>query len=417
LLLLTLAILAFLSLPAIYYVREVLLPARAALPSIPTARVRTGTLKQSIRLTGATAAERGALLRAPYLRGRRSRGGSRDFEMTLSQLAGAGTRVKRGEIVAVFDRLNMGHRLDDVRAERFDAEESLEKLRADQAIELAAHDQLILVAKAHRETARLDLKTAPVRSAIEVESFRLTLEEADLEQQSLLAQRKYLLASQAAQFREAELMVEEAELEERQAQANLDRMIVRAPADGLVVLRETRRGGEYGQIQEGDQVRPGQPYLQIVDTGSIVVEATASQVDVTRLRLGAPVRVNVDAYPDLRLRGRIHSISPMANPSRWRGSFVSDVPVVIDVEDRDSRLIPSLSVSADVVTGSEPDAGIVPRAAVFHDEDGDPYAYVKTADGWEKRDLELGMANNVAVAVRSGVEPGETVALASPQSL
>ena len=56
--------------------------------------------------------------------------------------------------------------------------------------------------------------------------------------------------------------------------------------------------------------------------------------------------------------------------------------------------------------------GIIPRAAVFSDpEDGDPVAYVHTGTGWEKRDLELGLRNNVEVAVTSGLRAGEAVAV------
>ncbi|HOK45379.1 MAG TPA: hypothetical protein PLK67_05580, partial [Bryobacteraceae bacterium] len=79
------------------------------------------------------------------------------------------------------------------------------------------------------------------------------------------------------------------------------------------------------------------------------------------------------------------------------------------------RVIPNLSVGADVILATEESEGIVPREAVFYDpESQQPYAFVKTPDGWEKRELELGLSNHIAVAVRSGLSEGDIVAAEMP---
>ena len=80
-------------------------------------------------------------------------------------------------------------------------------------------------------------------------------------------------------------------------------------------------------------------------------------------------------------------------------------------------MIPNLTVSADVILRREPSDGIVPREAVFRDaDDGQPFAYVRTTAGWEKRDLDLGIANNVDVEVRSGLNEGDVVAVSNPST-
>ena len=122
-----------------------------------------------------------------------------------------------------------------------------------------------------------------------------------------------------------------------------------------------------------------------------------------------------DAYPDLRLPARIYSVGGVPKQGGQRASFVKEIAVRLKLEQMDPRVIPDLSVSADVVLDSEQNATVVPLASVFHDEStGRPFVWTQSGQAWTRRDIELGVANNVAVAVRSGLKPGETIALDAP---
>jgi multidrug efflux pump subunit AcrA (membrane-fusion protein) len=381
-------------------------------PPIRTVAVRAGALERTVRLAGTTAAENSVELRAPYLRGRRGRG---DFRILIEDLAGAGRRVSQGDVVASFDRMYMQIYADNERAQRVNREASLTKARAAHDLRMLTHQQKLRTAQAAMEKAALDMKTTPVRSAIQAGKLRLAFEEAEAAYRALLNEVPQVEISVSADVERARLEVEEARIEERRAQANVERMEVRAPIGGLVVASEVFHAGEMKRIQKGDQLRRGQPYMRIVDPDSMIVEARANQVDVESLRLGSPVRVHFDAYPGLTLPGRLRSIGPLAKSAGRRQDFVAEVPVVVKLEGKDPRVIPSLSVGADVVLDREESDGIVPREAVFYDaEDRQPYAFVKTSGGWERRDLELGLSNHIAVAVRSGLSEGELVAAERP---
>jgi hypothetical protein len=79
-------------------------------------------------------------------------------------------------------------------------------------------------------------------------------------------------------------------------------------------------------------------------------------------------------------------------------------------------VIPDLSVSVDVELESEKQvAAVAPLSAIFQDTASkSPIVYVKSGDGWERRDVELGLTNNLVAAVRSGLRPGEVVATEVP---
>jgi multidrug resistance efflux pump len=260
----------------------------------------------------------------------------------------------------------------------------------------------------------LDLKTAEVRSAIEAESFKLAVEEARAQYEQIRAETKLLEESQRAQIRATEIDHNQAKLELQRAEANVEKMVVRAPMDGIVVMQTLIRNGESAQIKQGDQVAAGQTFMTIVDPTSMVINGTVNQVDSEKLRLGMKASARLDAYPDIQLPATVIGIGAMTKPGAWRMTYVGEIPVRLKLNQVEARVIPDLSASADVVLESEAEATVAPRAAVFEEEGGKPFVFVQTAAGWIRKEVELGVASHIAVAVRSGLKKGDVLALQRP---
>lgn len=386
---------------------------RAPAPEVEirTAQARAGALVRSLRVSGETAAEKSTMLRAPVLRGRRSRGSASDFSLVVLELASPGKRVKAGDLVASFDPLNMRNRLDDYEADYIEEVAELRTLRTELSLLQLDYRQKTATALATMQKAELDLQTAPVRSAIQREQFRLVLEEARGQRKAFEEQAKLFEYSLAAAVRRAELDVGETRLGLERSRASMAKLQVRAPMDGLAVVQERVRGSELSPIRAGDEVAPGQPYLQIVDPAHLLVEARASQVDSGQLRLAALSVVRFPAIPDLELTARVYSIGPLAAAGRRTGYYAA-IPVYLKFEGTDPRMIPGLSVSADIRLSAEEFDCIIPREAVTADPaTGAAYALVRNGDEWHRREVELGPANHVEVAVLSGLEEGDVVRL------
>lgn len=333
----------------------------------------------------------------------------------MQKISKGGVLVKKGDVVAEFDRQYMLLRLDDYRAIVTQSEASLKSRIADLEVTRKAHDQLVSSTKANLEKARLDIKTTPVLSAIDAERLKLALSEAEAHYKQILEEVKYVEASEKAQIRSAEIDLEQSRRELRRAQANVDRMLVKAPLEGLVVIQTIFRGSDFMQIQQGDQLWPGQFFMSIVNPASMVINASVNQVDAERLRIGAKARVRFDAYPGLELPASLYSIAGIPRGGGMRQTFLKEIPVRLKLEKMDPRVIPDLSVSVDVVLDEQPDAVIAPRAAVQHGPDGRPFVYVEGSSGWTRREVELGLVNNTKAAIRMGLEAGQTVALDTRQ--
>jgi HlyD family secretion protein len=354
-----------------------------------------------------------------------------DFSLVLRHAVKPGTHVEKGQVVAEFDRQYMLNRVDDYRAVVVQTEADLKKQKAELEIVRKSHDQSIQAAKGAFDKARLELQKIPVLSAMDAERTKLAFEEADARYQQLLKEQKFLKISQDASLRNSELDLAEAKLELRRAEANSSLMEAKAPLDGIAVMQSIFRNGELAQIQEGDQLWSGIFYLQVVDPRAMVVNAAVNQVDVEKLRVGQRATVRLDAYPGLELPAHVISIAAVTKPPGARASFVKEVPVRLKIDKTDPRVIPDLSISADVALANDDQpAAVVPAGAVFRDGAlagppgdartwvaGRTWVYVQSDSGWERRDVQLGLTNYLQASIRSGVKPGEVVALDRPRSL
>ena len=391
--------------------------------TIPTAVVSLGDLSATVRVSGTVAAQNFASLLAPRIMGSRgnlNRGGSGggpggDFNLVLLHLEKAGARVKAGDTVAEFDPQFQMQRADDYKDYVVQTENSIKKMIANLAATKEAHDQTVRSAKSDWDKAVLDLKTIDIRSAIDAEKYKLAVEETQAKYKQLVYESSLVEESQKSAIKVSQLNLQQSKIELQRAEANVQRMVIKSPMDGIVVMQSlVRPGGEFGQIREGDQIFAGQPFMSIVDPRSMVLNATVNQVDAERLRLGMKASFRLDAYPDIELAASLDGIGAMAKTSAFRASWVGEIPIRLKIQKMDPRVIPDLTGSAEIVVGSEKNVPLVSRAAVFEDE-GSQVVFVQGADGaWNKKKVELGLPNFTAVAIRSGVQQGDVLALQRP---
>ncbi len=277
-------------------------------------------------------------------------GAGGDFSLVLLELPNAGHRVKKGDVVAEFDRQYMLNRLDDYKDSVIQAEANVKQKKANLAVSREAHDQQVRIAKSDMEKAKLDLQTLEVVSSIDAEKLKLAAEETEAHYKQILQEIPLLETSQKADLRGTELKRDESKIELQKSAANVEKMLLKAPMDGLVVMQSIRRGMEFGQAQKGDQVYPGQMFMQIVDPDSMVVNASVNQVDTELLRIGQKAIVRLDAYPGLELPAHVYSIGAVPVSGR-RPNFMRQIPIRLKLDKSDPRIVPDLTASADVRAG------------------------------------------------------------------
>jgi len=163
----------------------------------------------------------------------------------------------------------------------------------------------------------------------------------------------------------------------------------------------------------GRQLSPGQPFMAVVDPKSMLLDTTMNQAESEMVRLGQRATIRFDAFPDIVFQGRVQAVGAFGAGGRRVNYYVRRIPVRVRLENADSRVIPDLSASADVVTGAPAEGLIVPREAVSEAE-GKPVVYVKEGDTFQAHPVEIATSTNTQVAVISGLSEGQEVALQPP---
>jgi len=133
-------------------------------------------------------------------------------------------------------------------------------------------------------------------------------------------------------------------------------MQIHAPIDGIVVLNTIWKQGTMGEVQEGDQVRPGSAFMQVVDPAIMAVQVPVNQEDLLGLKLGQKARVHLDAYSDLVFEGQLQSIDPMGKSGDFSTKLRS-FSATFAIKGHDPRLMPDLSAAVEVDPGNVDSAG------------------------------------------------------------
>jgi membrane fusion protein (multidrug efflux system) len=142
-------------------------------------------------------------------------------------------------------------------------------------------------------------------------------------------------------------------------------------ADTLVYAPSSGRVGNR-RVRQGQFVRPGSPLMALIPLNDVWVEANFKEVQLERMKVGQPVEITVDAYPDQRFQGRIQSLAPASGaefsiipPENASGNFtkiVQRIPVKIDFEGKNARsgnLLPGMSAEVTLDTRSSPKGSVI----------------------------------------------------------
>ena len=380
--------------------------------SVPTARVSKTPLKLTVHATGELRAGRTMTLATPPVGG----------TLRIIKLVQTGMPVKADETVVEFDPADQLFALEQAKSELAEAEQEIVKMKADGAVQKAQDDVALLTAKFDVRRAELDATGNEFIAPVDAKKNVLSLEEARRRLAQLEEDVKSRVATSQASLAVVEEKRHKATLSMQRAQQVIDSLVLKAPLDGVVSVKENRNaaGGIFftGMVlpehREGDQVSPGAPVADVIESGRMEVRAKVDENDRGNLTPGQQASVSVDALPGEVFTARVGALSGLAS----RASFfdAASVSRLFDVtfafDKPDPRLKAGSSVRL-VIEGKQlTDALHVPRQAVFA-RAGKNHVFVRAADRFEEREVKVTQRTESRVVIE-GLTEGLEVALIDP---
>ena len=250
---------------------------------------------------------------------------------------------------------------------------------------------------------------------LQVAEARVASAEARIEsaRQSVVEAEARMAAIEAAQL-EAAKRVDSALAGRDLAQATLDKTMVKAPFDGVVVLKDAEVGEVVSPNVVGGTSARGS-VVTMVDFASLEVQAEVPETSLASVSEGASAQIYLDAWPDRAYPGKVDRIWPTANRTK------ATVEVRVAFLERDDKLRPEMGVrivfAPKDASSAPPEARVLVPAGALVRADGAPFVWLVAGGAARKRVVEVGEGRAGKVAILSGLEGGEVVVLDPPADL
>lgn len=370
---------------------------------VETAIAVTKNFVNVLRLTGTTEALRSRPVLAPQL------SGAQLNTMVVTKLAPGGSRVHKGDLLVQFDRqAQIKDALDKKAAYEDLVDQVIEKRAAEESARAKDEDDL-QQAKDALAKAQLEMGKNEILSRIDAEKNQEALAEAQQNLKQLQHTFELKRQAAAADIRTVEIQRDRARATMLYAESNAQKMSIASPMDGVIVLNSVWLGSRMGQVQEGDEVRAGVPFMKVVDPSEMQVRAEVNQEDLLSLHVGQSARITLDAYPKISFAGTLEELDPLGHPSE-QSDAIRTFAAVFAIHGANSKLMPDLSAAVDVEMDNLTNALVIPEQAVSGDGKGQ-YVWLRTAGHFGRHDVKAGPSDGVDTVIEAGLRPGDVVRL------
>ena len=338
-------------------------PEQAASQDIAVAPVAGGTIHRHLLVPGTITTDTDRIARVP----------ARVVGTVAEMRKRLGDKVEKGEVVAVLDSREVAD---------------------------AKSEYLTTAVKSDLEKTNFDRQQSLWDKRISAESAYLNAKavysEATL-RQDLARQKLSALGLNAAEV--AKLAKRD---ETTPNGSTLRQYELRSPLSGRIVERKVDVGTAVGK--EGD---PADVYT-VADLSTVWIELAVPTVELSKVKEGARVVVTPGPGDDdgKRAEGKVVFVSPLLNME------TRSARVIVSLPNADFAWRPGTFVTAEVQISEDAVTARVPKQALQTVE-GKKVAFVRTDEGFEKREVETGKADDDAIEIVSGLKPGEEIAIAN----
>jgi HlyD family secretion protein len=304
----------------------------------------------------------------------------------VASILSEGERVTKGQVLVQLETSTFERVVRDAEVSLAQAQAQRESSASSKAENSSGLQENILnaersIANAQREVdtklADLELKQRLVSVGSESsESVRVaqnaydtavaTLEQAQLNLQTLQDSQIYRSSSNEQDLRNADLAINAAQLSLERAQDDLAKTTLLAPFDGVI---------SDVKVKEGTPVSSSTTLLTLLDDAKMEMTAQIDETQIPQILLGQTATVHLDALPGQSFEGQVTHIAPAAR--REQNIPIFDVTILLG--NAEGKLRSGMSAEADIIVGEIERSVRVPSRAI-QNADGQTTVQVQQAD-------------------------------------
>lgn len=312
------------------------------------------------------------------------------------------TPVTAGQVLAEIDPTRLNARVQQARAQVASAQASLALAEASGA---RAQSEIAIQEREFSRRAQLAERGFLSKSALDGAS-------------SVLSSARANIRTTAAQAASARAQISQANAELSSALLDLSRTTIVAPASGVIINKLVEPGTTVAASFQTPNL-----FEIAADTTRMQVEASVDEADIGQVRDGQPVRFTVDSYPGETFAATVRQIRKSATETQNVVSYL----VILDVDNKDGKLLPGMTANVEIITGQKQNVTRVPTTALrFRPRTADmpkgkappvstPVVFVTSADPFtpSRRIVATGLQGEDFVEITKGVAPGDKIVVRS----
>jgi HlyD family secretion protein len=300
--------------------------------------------------------------------------------------ADAGDRVKRGQALVELDQ----SRLIDQGAE-LRAALTFEEARS--RVDLVQRAEVEL-AKAHADHRRIEkLVRSRVASPEELERSAHLLRLAEIARSDSEAEHAARLAA-----------VERARRALQRIERDIEKSIIRAPIDGVVLHMEAEVGTAVADLQNGGTV-----ITTLADDSRIHLTGAVDENEIDAVRPGQSAEIHIDAFPGETFRGRVRKVSASGTAKDNVASFSVEVEL-----EPDERVRVGMSADARIGVRDHRDVLLVPSTSVEQHGADTAVRLLSRDSEVIVRPVKVLYSDGFKTAIAAGVDEGDWILARAP---
>ena len=213
--------------------------------------------------------------------------------------------------------------------------------------------------------------------------------------------------------RKLTMQVEVEKLERLIRQIKACRLIASQQGEVVYAGQQSRRS-EPVVIEEGASVRERQGVINLPDLDMMKIDARIHESRISRIIMGQPVEISIDALPTIMFHGVLETVSSVPVPGSWPNTDLKEYEAGIRITDAQElvrQLKPGMTAEIRIIVEDrQEDVLQVPVQSVLSLA-GRFYTFVAKGRKLERRELKVGDANDEYMEVLDGVAEDETVVM------
>jgi HlyD family secretion protein len=384
------------------------------------AEVRSGSFEITVSNSGELIAEKSLDIKGPEIGGGQQQGGNRPgpqghggnmhaMDLKIQDIVPEGTIVKEGDYIAQLDRSSYENTLKDAIENLNTYQSNLELKILDTAVVLTnlrddIKNQVFVV-----EEASIALEQSKFEAPAIIRQAETNLDKVKRALEQKRKSYKLRVAQTLAEINHEKLHVSRGISTVKDLQDFLVKFTITSPSSGMVIYKKDRNGSKR---KAGSNLNPFDMVIATLpDLSTMISKIYVNEIEVSKVKEGQKVNINVDALPEKAFTGKVISIANVGEQLPNSDSKMFEVQIRVDGSDPSLR--PAMTTGNKIVIQSFDNAIYIPTECVQAGADSVPFVYEKNKT---KQIVLLGESNEKNVIVKQGLKPGTSIYISTPEN-